>query len=74
MTGIPYYSSLTDKALSLYDYQYHGIDPDLKLSKYRSRSKAVYDIQTLLKETVRIVEEHVKSRLEKRGEMEPRTR
>ncbi len=65
--GIPYYSSLTDKALSLHDYQYHGPDPDLELSKYRSREEAAYDIHTLLTELARIVEKQVKPRLGETG-------
>ena len=65
--GILYYSSLTDKALSLHDYQYHGSDPDLELSKYRGRGEAVYDILALLAELARITGERVKPRLREAG-------
>ena len=60
-------SAYTALALDLHDYQYHGPDPDLELSKYRSRGEAAYDIQVLLAEIARITEERVKPRLEKAG-------
>jgi hypothetical protein len=37
-------SPWTDKALNLHDYQYHGPDPDLALSKYTRREEAAADI------------------------------
>lgn len=52
-----------DKALDLHDYQYRGPDPDLELSKYRSRGEAAYDVHVLLAELARIVGEYVKSKL-----------
>ncbi len=64
-TCIPYYSSLTDKALSLHDYQYHGPDPDLELSKYASRSEAAYDIGVLVAELAKIIEGNVKPVLQR---------
>ena len=65
--GIPYYGPLTDRVLDLHDYQYHGPDPDLELSKYRSREEAAHDILYILRELARIVEERVRPRLEERG-------
>jgi len=64
-TCIPYYSSLTDKALGLHDYQYHGPDPDLELSKYTSRSEAAYDIRVLVAELAKIVEKYAKPALQR---------
>ena len=61
------FSAYTALALDLHDYQYHGPDPDLELSKYRSREEAAYDIHTLLTELTRIVEKQVKPRLEETG-------
>lgn len=58
--GYRYYSPLTDKALDLYDYQYHGPDPDLELSKYRSREEAVSDIIYLLERLVEIISDRLK--------------
>ena len=46
----------TDKALDLHDYQYHGPDPDMALSKYRNREEAARDVVLLLKELARRVE------------------
>ncbi|AAL64388.1 paREP1 [Pyrobaculum aerophilum str. IM2] len=46
----------TDKALKLHDYQYHGPDPDMALSKYRNREEAARDVVLLLKELARRVE------------------
>ena len=49
-------SAWTDKALDLHDYQYHGPDPDMALSKYASRQSAAADVLLLLKELARRVE------------------
>ena len=46
----------TDKALNLHDYQYNGPDPDMALSKYRSRSEAAYDVVKLVSGVVKHVE------------------
>ena len=46
----------TDKALDLHDYQYHGPDPDMALSKYTTRESAAADVVELLQELVRRVE------------------
>jgi len=47
---------VTDKALDLHDYQYHGPDPDMALSKYATRESAAADVVELLQELVRRVE------------------
>jgi len=49
-------SAWTDKALDLHDYQYHGPDPDMALSKYATRQSAAADVMLLLKELTRRVE------------------
>ena len=46
----------TDKALDLHDYQYHGPDPDMALSKYRSREEAARDVILLLRELAKRAE------------------
>ncbi|KUO88246.1 MAG: hypothetical protein AT715_07920 [Thermoproteus sp. JCHS_4] len=46
----------TDKALDLHDYQYHGPDPDMALSKYATRGSAAADVVELLQELARRVE------------------
>ncbi|WP_333638839.1 PaREP1 family protein [Pyrobaculum aerophilum] len=46
----------TAMALDLHDYQYHGPDPDMALSKYRNREEAARDVVLLLKELARRVE------------------
>ena len=46
---------VTDKALNLHDYQYHGPDPDMALSKYATRESAAADVVELLQELVRRV-------------------
>ena len=51
--GIPFVTAL---ALDLHDYQYHGPDPDMALSKYTTRESAAADILLLLKELARRVE------------------
>jgi len=51
-----YISPWTDKALNLHDYQYHGPDPDLALSKYTRREEAAADILELAAEVARRVE------------------
>jgi len=54
--GYDYISPWTDKALNLHDYQYHGPDPDLALSKYTRREEAATDILELAAEVARRVE------------------
>ena len=49
-------SARTDKALDLHDYQYHGPDPDMALSKYATRESAAADVVELLQELLRRVE------------------
>ncbi len=47
---------VTDKALDLHDYQYHGPDPDMALSKYTTRESAAADVVELLQELTRRIE------------------
>jgi hypothetical protein len=49
-------SAWTDKALDLHEYQYHGPDPDMALSKHATRESAAADVLLLLKELTRRVE------------------
>jgi hypothetical protein len=49
-------SAWTAVALDLHDYQYHGPDPDMALSKYATRESAAADVLLLLKELARRVE------------------
>ena len=46
----------TALALKLHDYQYHGPDPDMALSKYRTREEAARDVVLLLRELAERVE------------------
>jgi Archaeal PaREP1/PaREP8 family. len=46
----------TAVALDLHEYQYHGPDPDMALSKYTTRESAAADVLLLLKELARRVE------------------
>ena len=59
----------TDKALNLHDYQYNGPDPDMALSKYRSREEAAYDVIKLLSGLIRYVEA-IKPRIKWGDELE----
>jgi len=43
-------------ALSLHDYQHHGPDSDMALSKFRSREEAAMEIATFLRTVVKHVE------------------
>jgi thermostable 8-oxoguanine DNA glycosylase len=60
---------LTDKALDLHDYQYHGPDPDMALSKYTTRESAAADEVELMQELVKRVET-LRGRLKWTEEME----
>ncbi len=51
--GIPFVTAL---ALDLHEYQYHGPDPDMALSKYTTRESAAADVLLLLKELAKRVE------------------
>jgi len=62
-------SAWTDKALDLHDYQYHGPDPDMALSKYTTRESAAADVLLLLKELARRVEA-LRSRIKWSEELE----
>ncbi|BDR92712.1 hypothetical protein Vsou_18050 [Vulcanisaeta souniana JCM 11219] len=50
-------SAWTAVALELHDYQYNGPDPDLALSKYRSRREAAVDVKLLIEELTKRIEE-----------------
>jgi len=47
---------ITDRALNLHDYQYHGPDPDMALSKYRTREEAAAAVKSLVKAVIRYAE------------------
>jgi len=49
-------SAWTSVALDLHDYQYHGPDPDMALSKYRTRDEAAAAVKSLAKAVVRYAE------------------
>ncbi len=46
----------TAVALDLHDYQYHGSDPDMALSKYATRESAAADMVELLQELTKRIE------------------
>jgi len=46
----------TAVALDLHDYQYHGPDPDMALSKYATRESAAADVVELLQELTKRIE------------------
>ncbi len=46
----------TSVALDLHDYQYNGPDPDMALSKYRTREEAAAAVVELVKEVARRAE------------------
>jgi HEPN domain-containing protein len=46
----------TAVALDLHEYQYHGPDPDMALSKYTTRVSAAADVVELLQELIKRVE------------------
>jgi len=62
--GIPFVTAL---ALDLHEYQYHGPDPDMALSKYTTRESAAADALLLLKELARRVEALKRTRQVGRG-------
>jgi hypothetical protein len=62
-------SAWTAIALDLHEYQYHGPDPDMALSKYTTRESAAADVLLLLKELARRVEA-LKSRIKWTDELE----
>jgi hypothetical protein len=47
---------VTALALDLHEYQYHGPDPDMALSKYTTRESAAADVVELLQELIKRVE------------------
>ncbi|AEA11540.1 PaREP1 domain containing protein [Thermoproteus uzoniensis 768-20] len=46
----------TAMALELHDYQYHGPDPDMAWSKYRSSEEAAYDVAKLVQGVAKYAE------------------
>jgi thermostable 8-oxoguanine DNA glycosylase len=46
----------TAVALDLHDYQYHGPDPDMALSKYTTRESAAADVVELIQELTKRIE------------------
>ena len=64
---------VTDMALDLHVYQYHGPDPDMALSKYATRQSAAADVVELLQELTRRIEA-LRSRVKWGEELEKRWR
>ncbi len=60
---------VTDKALDLHDYQYHGPDPDMALSKYATRESAAADVVELIQELTKRIEA-LKGRIKWSDELE----
>ncbi len=60
------FTAYTVLALDLHDYQYHGPDPDMELSKYPNCSEVAKDILYVLERLEEIVVKHVKPKLESR--------
>jgi len=60
---------ITSHALNLHDYQYHGPDPDMALSKYRTREEAALAVKSLVKAVIRYAEA-LKSRVTWTEELE----
>lgn len=56
----------TEIVLNLHDYQCHGPDPDIALSRYRSSEEAAYDVIRIAKKIVKVVEA-TRSRLKLEG-------
>ncbi len=46
----------TSLALDLHDYQYHGPDPDMTLSRYRDRREAAQDTIMLIERLIENIE------------------
>jgi HAMP domain-containing protein len=59
----------TALALNLHDYQYHGPDPDMAWSKYRTREEAAKDVVLLLRELAERVKA-LRGRVKWSGELE----
>jgi thermostable 8-oxoguanine DNA glycosylase len=59
----------TAVALDLHEYQYHGPDPDMALSKYTTRESAAADVVELIQELTKRVET-LKSRIKWSEELE----
>ncbi len=68
-TGHEGLTAWTSVALDLHDYQYHGPDPDMALSKYITREEAAADITKLATEVARRVEK-LKNRVRWTEELE----
>ena len=59
----------TNTALNLHEYQYHGPDPDLALSRYRTREEAAVNVVLLVSEVAKRVDE-LKTRVKPRKELD----
>jgi Archaeal PaREP1/PaREP8 family. len=64
--GITFVTAL---ALDLHEYQYHGPDPDMALSKYTTRESAAADVVELIQELAKRIEA-LKGRVRWSGELE----
>ncbi|MEM1597639.1 MAG: PaREP1 family protein [Pyrobaculum sp.] len=56
LVGVGGVYAWTAVALDLHDYQHHGPDPDMALSKYRTRQEAAAAVRKLVKAVVEYVE------------------
>jgi len=62
-------SAWTSLALNLHDYQYHGPDPDMALSKYRTREEAARAVVELVSAVVDYVQ-RLREKVQFREEVE----